>query len=77
MELSKEAQLIIGHCYKDGIPVSCNPKFNEKYDFDGMQVKFTELLLAEISASELVKISNQTEKQVSLNGIAGVNHPRT
>lgn len=72
MKISSEAQCFINHCYKDGIPVSCKPYFNEKYDFDGMQVKFTLELLDEITRSEKVKVSNQTDKQVSLNGIAGM-----
>ena len=72
MNISKEAQYFIDRCYKDGMAVAVKPNFNEKYDFDGVQVKFTESILSEIASSPLVKVSNQTEKQVSLNGIAGM-----
>lgn len=71
MTPSKEAMYFINHCYKNGQPVAINPKFNVKYEFEGKEIKFTEDLLNEIISSELVKVSNQTDKMVNLNGIGG------
>lgn len=69
MKISKEAQLFINRCYKDGKPASCNPLFGIKYTFGDKEVKFTVELLDEIERSELVKVSDRTEKSVNLNGI--------
>ncbi|MNJ78779.1 hypothetical protein D3C77_766220 [compost metagenome] len=69
MKVSKEAQLFIDRCYKDGKPAAVNPLFGVKYNFDGIEVKFTEELLQEIEISDLVKVSNKSDKMVSLNGV--------
>lgn len=69
MKVSKEAQHYIDRCYMNGIPVVVTPMFNVKYRFDETEVKFTESILAEIIESELVIVTNQNDKQVTLKGI--------
>lgn len=72
MKLSKEAMLFINHCYKDGVPVGCRPIFKMEYQFGEDKVKFSQEILDEIILSKLVKVSNQTDKQVDIHGIGGI-----
>jgi hypothetical protein len=72
MELSKEAQAYINHCYKDGIPVTCKPQINEKYELNGVTVKFTPEVYIEIEQSNHVKIKMVGEKIAMLQGIEGL-----
>lgn len=71
MKPSKEAQYFIDRCYRDSMPVVVKPMFNVKYEFEGKEVKFTHELLNELKESELLKITNETDKEVTLMGIGG------
>jgi hypothetical protein len=69
--ISKEAMHFINHCYKNGLPVGCRPIFKMEYQFGQDKVKFSEGILEEIIQSKLVKVSNQTDRQVDIHGIGG------
>jgi hypothetical protein len=67
--MTEACKAIIEHCYKNGVAVSIRPIIGDKYNLGNITFKFTEELLAELSASGRVKIGTRIGDSVRISGI--------
>lgn len=69
---SKEAQLFIDLCFKDGQIRVIKPVLGESYSFpdEPKLIKFTSSILEEIEQSDKVKVKKVEEKTVMIQGMS-------